>query len=77
MAKLRMKNGKKVRKAMLNIGPIFLLLAAAVAIFMIGRAIGKKERYYPIVINKYTRTLDTNNNSYEAIRQRLQNLSQI
>ena len=76
MAKIKVRNGRKIKKAVFNIGPILLLIAAAVAIFMIGRAIGKKERYYPIVRNDYTRSLGREHDA-EMIRQRLLDLQQI
>ena len=76
MAKIKIKNGKRMKKAVFNIGPILLIIAAAVAIFMIGRAVGKKERYYPLIINKYTKTYDTDYNE-NMVRQRLQDLGSI
>lgn len=74
MAKI--KNGKRMKKVVFNIGPILLIIAVAITIFMIGRAVGKKERYYPLVINKYTKTYDTDYND-NMIRQRLQELGSI
>ena len=74
MAKLR--NGKKIKTAVFNIGPIVLIMVFALAIFMIGRAIGRKECFAPVVINRYTRSMDRDYND-EMIRQRLLNLNSI
>lgn len=70
-------NSKKIKKAVFNIGPIILLLLVAFAIFMIGRAIGRKEYYSPIIINEHTKSLKNRDFNDAMIRQRLLNLSQI
>ena len=76
MVKIKVKNGRRIKKTVFNIGPILLLITAAIAIFMIGRAIGKKEKYYPIVINDYTRSLGKDYEN-KMIRQRLLQLQSI
>jgi len=70
----KFKGGQKIKKEVLfNFGSIVILIFSTILIFLIGRAIGKRESYAPIMINHYPK----NPYNDENIRQRLLMLSKI
>lgn len=77
MAKFKGGKRLKIKKEVLfNFGNIILMIFSAILIFLIGRAIGKRERFSPIMINQYTKSGKSPYND-ENVRQRLHMLSQI
>ena len=74
----RMKGGKKFKipKQTFNFGYVVILAFTIILVFLIGRAVGKREAYAPIIINEYT---DSEPSPFkdENVRQRLLKLNQI